>query len=1016
MNTPRRSYFTAPLAFRRGRAGQSLTVVIVVMFLLLFVAGLFIALVVNNLRDARDAARRSSSDKYAEAGLKYLDEQLVRSPDGADWRPVPDDLPGDQVATADPFDPVNDIDPRDPDYDWLRESNPGRDGFDTAGNPLDFGPYTRVSFGGPTPSAGNNGGRALVRITYRPFDPSAGVVDDPKAERKYLRLDSVGRVGSIDPADPTTYSNTEDKSLRRELTARKAIGLTDYLRFVTNKENRSVEATLGAPNLVVDAPAAATGGRQPVAPAPREIVSVFDGPMRFNTALAFYGVNVLNLDARRNDALEVSGGIRLDRVPADTVAPTSTDPTRVYVNTAGTGAPNLLPSGSASFDTFDGLVRDNPAGPDTRSLPSASNRNLRSVGVLAPPLIDETIGPNGLTRYRALTRNSEPLDPRHMTSADAASLASLGDDLPGQIGWGAGLYLSNRQDTQRESESLLGAYSLRSDWLNPGLSNNWRGDFKYVPPAVRITFHPRYLVIERSNGTQGRFTFRDPAGRALSGNASLIRYSGPSDTPPTAGLPTSSNVSRYKGYPTERATVNGVTVNRGDFVIYAEGNVEVRGTVGGRDPETGELYERHVTVVSNENIYIGGNLLRDNLDGSVAGDAPIQGRSSIALLARNYVTVNTTAFLSPEEGLVKAEEPGADAKALFLDAAPGTSQFGFRLTAGGIDSRNRSPWPVLAGQPGYSPMLFLRHAADTLAGTAIRIGGDLGATGVPDMISFVVPGRSTGPGSTTLLVGGPVQDVGAYTDDVIPLDTATLYPSRTTPLTTTSAVGIDNLLRIYYDASAGLENQADYRLTRFGIAPLDVRIEALVYAQERSFFVIPGPWFNPDPNDTYERYVMPDPQRAGSTGAATARLARAGDTTGQRRIDPRFPFHGQPMDIRITFYGAISENLPAEVGDQGAWLEKWGWIPNYYGSTGLPVAPGYPATGTELPTVHGRLSPFPQLAGPLGQGVGLVFQYDPRWEAPGDTRTDPYGRQLPLAPRLPVAPGLMFAGEDTSLD
>ncbi|MFM7322745.1 MAG: hypothetical protein ACKO5K_14665 [Armatimonadota bacterium] len=632
--------------------------------------------------------------------------------------------------------------------------------------------------------------------------------------------------------------------------------------------------------------------------------------------------------------------------------------------------------------------------------------------MLAPPLIDETIGPNGLTRYRALTRNSEPLDRRHMTSADATALAALGDDLPGQIGWGAGLYLSNRQDTQRESESLLGAYSLRSDWLNPGLSNNWRGDFKYVPPAVRITFHPRYMVVERSATSTGRFAFRDPAGRFLAGNASIVRYSGPSDTPPTAGLPATASTYRYKGYPTQRATVNGVTVNRGDFVIYAEGNVEVRGTVGGRDPETGELYERHVTVVSNENIYIGGNLLRDNLDGTVAGDAAVQGRSSIALLARNYVTVNTTGFLSPEEGLVKAEEPGSDAKALFLNAAPGTSEFGFRLNAGGIDSRNRSPWPVVSGQPGYAPMLFLRHAADTLAGTAIRIGGDINAVGVPDLISFVVPGRSVGPGSTTLLVGGPLQEVGAYTNDVIPLDTTRLYPTRTTPLAPSSAVGIDNLLRIYYDASAGLENQADYRLTRFGVAPLDIRIEALVYAQERSFFVIPGPWFNPDPNDTYERYVLPDPARPGSS----ARLARAGDTAGQRRIDPRFPFHGQPMDIRITFFGAISENLPAEVGDQGAWLEKWGWIPNYYGSTGLPVAPGYPASGTEMPTVHGRVSPFAQLAGPLGQGVGLVYQYDPRWEAPGDTRTDIYGRQLPLAPRLPVAPGLMFAGEDPRLN
>ncbi|MCX6368275.1 MAG: hypothetical protein NTX57_16450 [Armatimonadetes bacterium] len=68
---------------------QSLTVAIIVLFLLLFLGGLFIALIVNNMRAGQTAAKGSAADKFAEAGLTYMDDQLTKSPEGADWRPVP---------------------------------------------------------------------------------------------------------------------------------------------------------------------------------------------------------------------------------------------------------------------------------------------------------------------------------------------------------------------------------------------------------------------------------------------------------------------------------------------------------------------------------------------------------------------------------------------------------------------------------------------------------------------------------------------------------------------------------------------------------------------------------------------------------------------------------------------------------------------------------------------------------------------------------------------------------------
>src|ERR1035437_1267484 len=94
-------------AAAKSRRGQTLIIAIMVMFILAVVATVFIAIVARNL--AR-SARMSSMDAVAaiaEAGIRYADEMLTTSEDGADWRPIPDNAP-----------PTASVD--DPDYDWLR--------------------------------------------------------------------------------------------------------------------------------------------------------------------------------------------------------------------------------------------------------------------------------------------------------------------------------------------------------------------------------------------------------------------------------------------------------------------------------------------------------------------------------------------------------------------------------------------------------------------------------------------------------------------------------------------------------------------------------------------------------------------------------------------------------------------------------------------------------------------------------------------------------------------------------
>src|SRR5687767_5171296 len=85
-----------------GQAGQSVAVAVIVLFLLLFLAGIFIAIIAGNIKNTQRATNTSAGGRFSEAGIKYLDEQLTNSPEGADWRPQP-------FGVLDPSD-VQDVD------------------------------------------------------------------------------------------------------------------------------------------------------------------------------------------------------------------------------------------------------------------------------------------------------------------------------------------------------------------------------------------------------------------------------------------------------------------------------------------------------------------------------------------------------------------------------------------------------------------------------------------------------------------------------------------------------------------------------------------------------------------------------------------------------------------------------------------------------------------------------------------------------------------------------------------
>ncbi|MCS6923539.1 MAG: hypothetical protein NZM10_04085, partial [Fimbriimonadales bacterium] len=172
------------------------------------------------------------------------------------------------------------------------------------------------------------------------------------------------------------------------------------------------------------------------------------------------------------------------------------------------------------------------------------------------------------------------------------------------------------------------------------------------------------------------------------------------------------------------------------------------------------------------------------------------------------------------------------------------------------------------------------------------------------------------------------------------------------------------------------------------IQPLDIRIEAALFAQEGCFFVIPGYWFNTDPNDTRENFL-----RTGNRPPTVA--------------SPEFPFYSEPLDIKITLIGSIAENFTAPLGDQTEWLRKWGWIPRTYGSSQY-----------EIPLQHQQY--FHDDA--RRYAVNLFMRHDPVFRNPSvvgrvayDNTQDPSGqhpgRLLPPIPRLPVCPKPIYAGD-----
>lgn len=1030
-----------PIRTQRSR-GQTLVVSILVLAVLLILGFVFLGVLNRNIIQTGVSKQRSIGNDLAQAGIEYAHNQLVHSERRADWRPS-----GVPLSTA------GDI-TRDPDALYLRPATgfPLRNPADTLvdlGGPDGLGPYGRINF---------RDGRSLVRVRWAPSDANVfdssptGALREPGKAKNYLIIESVGRPGRIDLNDPTTQLNnsgiqyrnyTSDAAFRaafaemhardaqfqssRKLIAFATIGLTDQALFITDNEDSSRAAEIGFPleagaryGANVVQPTIALGGTTD-GPAGSPISG--GGGIWSNADLTFYGNTSLTLNADLGEGVRVAGRIKAADANATLrIRRTFGDDSFVgdddiivlglnfgTINAAATT--DRLNSDDPLFGTIRQLLRDGIQATDPQG-------NARYVGRKEAPSFSEVNPTTGQNTFFTITRNS-------------GALVNNGNT--GRFGHGQGVYVNNVDDRQMRPdesgrEDVGSEESLVYDWLNPnnGQANSgWQGQF-YVPVGAFVRLTPDGFFITRDGrAPANRRTWRNPDGSDSGQTTIKYRIGG---DPDGAG-PLPPYIINSLTNPGDINAANPVWTNGFPFngVMYFEGNVRVRGVI----PTDVQL-----TLISMATIYIEGSIVKGVVDAN-GNRINRPSRSALMLMAKDYVTLNTTQFFGAAGGQVLEE----------VDEDPSTPN-PIRIASGsGMGFLADLPWrnEVVPGLPAITPsnpatwrafaqdyvdpqtnnplssFVLLSHATDGATGYSTMAMDVNFGVGTPSYNFFDIANNNPPAYGPRKVLG--VNDWGKalkFETIGLPLiQPATAIWTGTTVTANSAEGAYTMLLGNVNDISISIPNDMPswapgqaYKLRRAALVPSDIKIEASIYAQDGAFFVIPGSWFNPNPNDRRDTYL--------SLGATQAerdanRLAAFGSY-------PETPFYGEPLDVRVQIIGSVSMNMPPPISQQSEWLKKWGWIPREQGVSGrlIPTAhvpAGYNITagGTDLYVPNLTIVYDPVLATGRTSGYRDLPDSYVRFER---VQPDPVNNPaftvdypLPPMPRLPVSPTLAYFGE-----
>jgi hypothetical protein len=773
------------------------------------------------------------------------------------------------------------------------------------------------------------------------------------------------------------------------------------------------------------------------------------GSIRSNTSLTLHGNWTVHLNAALGESISVAGEVeaandatamRISRTYYNRAADLWASDWQANPSTVATPlilTPATMDSSNPNFDTFGSVFRDAESQPDLLGYP----RYVRSI---EPPVIDR-VDPQGRDNYYVeATRYSGPV-------VNGRNIGEFGYGRGIYVDYLNPYNLVRRNENERDANANNALVDL---WYNPNSRDNttkagsWQGPY-FVPDACYVRLLPDGFAIVRpgnSGEQQNQETafWRDPATGASTGQ-SVCRYR----IRTIAGQTWVLNSIQHPNFVNQPAASLADTdfTNNGlpfDGLLYFEGDVRVRGVI----PTHHQL-----TVVSMGNIYIDGSITKGVVtEGGAMINEP--SRSMISLLARDHVAVNTTQFFAPVPNDLfdtKDDSPLPDTPTpveLGVDGDAGVDsdvQLQLQLLMQNfpdpgtvaINSMNPLTWQPLA--TSYATWAGV-NAIGTDLDVFLMLVSSANDSG-PSYVSMdVTPQTFADPGAATdvaylfsrilnfatagsfvfnaadpLFTPGPKIPVYGLADpniNVFPRFETVQFPLVTNPgwayapgqrrlvPPVANAEGLFELalsdettFRMRNNA-IGTAGQKEYLLARSAVTPHDVRIEASVYAQYGSFYVIPGPWFNMNTDDTRERFNA-DVANTSLDEAQRLRFERYGNT-------PEVPFSGEPLDVKVTVIGAVSMNMPAPISRQAEWLQKWGWIPRDIGGTGLRIPWQHVPQGFDLNAnvavpnlviVHD-----PALAGASADGAFPL-------------RTDMNGRALPPTPRLPVSPTLVYFGE-----
>jgi hypothetical protein len=950
---------------RYAARGQALIMAVLIMFLLVGLGGLFVATLNQALVQTARAEERAKLEDIVEAGLQQFTNHLLYSPDGADARPDPGP------------------DPNNP--GWMAYGG----GFYRV--TLTYGPTARADI-----SATNPMGASPLQRLLKVDVEARFTLDNPPDPKLRDALDP------LDPAKKDDQSTFElynkgfkdaRRFLTRRLTAFVPIGLPDYLMWITNADGRTEPAVLapdvelGSIETVKDNPNTLSdiqlSDPTNASSAIVNYMHIIEGPVRcdgnlaigsharidLTTAQAF----VTNFAVQRSDLLEVVGAL------TDYNADASTTVTRVVLN-----APDVTLNAASSAVAVD-PVKYGAVADKLRFIQTRENNPL--IRPLKAPLIDRRDPVTNAHRYRTLTAESALWDYTANASASASAFTSQ------MLGWGNGLYLDEKYANVQYGGDLQ---TLRDEWLNPK-DPSYQGltwiDGVYHPEnagAIEITLHDweynstaavatrlPYLELRRFDGGQffnkanqpvgERITLPYPRNGVIFAEGNLIVKG---NLPASLAFDDTDGDGNYE----PMVDAGGVQRPGGWYHDAVTGFDSVRPYVSAAN----RRYD--LTVVSGGTVYIEGNLIgpatrRATFQNGVAQAEIKSGSpfdSKVALLARDNVCLNPTklfASASREPEMVGSEQ-------LWRVRAGDPLDFTFS-TAGAWGNRTRlllrHAGAAVVGQPDYGVMRMLVNGEQFLFAPGVPSFPERLCFGDPGTIDLRCPWWTN-----------PVQwGGGLYANDPLEQQTwdvgsSVRYASATPPLEGNGAL---NTVRFEWLEGSDYLLAASKTMPTLLVTGIDLRVDALVYAQRGNWFIIPGVYYN-DPDDPITDLQWP------------------------------FPKPGEPLDVRLIVHGAIVENRPAPPEAQEEWIRHWrgsniSYFTNAAGEPALldPAAVKWDATQwvwfDDNAVATSRLE----------RRMGIEYHYDATLLRPACFQEDANGRYFsPRLPKLPVCPSVFSIG------